>query len=182
MPYYRRNLARLEKLVKVAAVPRTQYDDALHDLQTIEQKVAVAQAQAQAILAQLGGDINLPLEQHPTYLQAQAKVAEAERNLKDSVVVAPFAGIVTNVDTLAAGAYLQPPQAAFSLVSTEHVWVDASPKETELTHVQPGQPVEISVDSYPGQTWHGTAPWKASARPPVPVSRCCRHRTPLATG
>ncbi|WP_225603259.1 HlyD family secretion protein [Pseudomonas sp. PDM09] len=156
IPYYEKNLKRLDTLVSVSAVSKTQYDDARHDLQTTQQKVTVAKAQAQSILAQLGGNIDLPLEQQPSYLQARAKVDEAARNFKNSVVVAPFAGIVTNVDSLAAGAYLQPPQSGFSLVSTEQMWVMASPKETELTHMQPGQPVTITVDSYPGETWHGT--------------------------
>jgi membrane fusion protein (multidrug efflux system) len=155
-PYYQKNLARLEKLVSVSAVSQTQYDDALHNLQTTQQKVAVARAQAQATLAQLGGSLDLPLEQQPTYQQAQARVDEAQRNLSNSVVVAAFAGVVTNVDSLSAGAYLQPPQSGFSLVSSEHMWVAASPKETELTHMQAGQPVTISVDAYPGVTWHGT--------------------------
>ncbi len=156
IPYYEKNLARLDKLVRVSAVSQTQYDEAHHNLQTTQQKVAVAKAQARTTLAQLGGSIDLPVEQQPAYRQAQARVDEAARHLRNSVVVAPFAGIVTNVDSLAAGTYLQPPQSAFSLVSTEHMWVAASPKETELTHMLPGQPVEISVDTYPGVTWHGT--------------------------
>ena len=156
IPYFEKNLRRLDALVSVSAVSKTQYDDARHDLVTTQQRVAVAKAQAQSTLARLGGNVDMPLEHHPSYLQALAKVQEAARNLKNSVVVAPFAGIVTNVDSLAAGAFLQPPQSGFSLVSTEHMWVAASPKETELTHMQAGQPVEIKVDSYPGETWHGT--------------------------
>lgn len=156
IPYHQKNLARLDKLVSVSAVSQTQYDDARQNLEVSQHKVTVAKAKAQAILAQLGGDIDLPLEQQPTYQQAQAKVDDAARNLKNSVVVAPFAGTVTNVDSLAAGAYLQPPQSGFSLVSSEQMWVAASPKETELTHMQTGQPVIITVDSYPGVTWHGT--------------------------
>lgn len=156
LPYYQKNLLRMDKLISVSAVSQTQYDDARHNLEITQQKVAVAKAQAQATLAQLGGQIDLPLEQQPTYQQAQARVDEAERNLKNSVVFAPFAGVVTNVDSLAPGAYLQPPQSGFSLVSSEHLWVAASPKETELTHMRPGQPVTIRVDTYPGVIWHGT--------------------------
>jgi membrane fusion protein (multidrug efflux system) len=46
--------------------------------------------------------------------------------------------------------------AAFGLVSTDHVWVDAQPKETELTWVKPGDPADVTVDTYPGHVWHGT--------------------------
>lgn len=155
IPYYQKNLARLEQLVSVSAVSKTIYDDARHNLETTQQKVAVTKAQAQTILAQLGGRIDLPLESQPSYLQAQARIDEAARNLKSATVVAPFDGIVTNVDSLAPGAYLQPPQSGFSLVASNRLWVAASPKETELTHMQQGQPVVITVDSYPGVTWHG---------------------------
>jgi len=156
LPYYQTNFQRLEKLVSVNAVSKTNFDDAHQDLDNTRQKVAVAKAQAAAALAQLGGKLDTPVEQHPSYLQARAAVNEAERNLRNSVVVAPFDGVVTNVDSLQVGAYLQPPQSAFSLVSSDRLWVAASPKETELTHAQAGQSVTIEVDTYPGVTWHGT--------------------------
>ncbi|VVP92496.1 HlyD family secretion protein [Pseudomonas fluorescens] len=156
LPYYQTNFQRLEKLVSVAAVSKTIYDDAHQDLANTRQQVSVAKAQAAAALAQLGGRLDRPLEQHPSYLQAQAALHEAERNLRNSVVTAPFGGVVTNVDSLQVGAYLQPPQSGFSLVSSEHLWVAASPKETELTNAHVGQGATIEVDTYPGVTWHGT--------------------------
>ena len=156
IPYYEANFQRQEKLFAVSAVSKTSYDDARHDVNSTQQKVAVAKAQAQAVLAQLGGHPETPIEQQPAYLQALATIDEAKRNLENTVVRAPFDGIVTNVDSLEKGAYLQPPQAGFSLVSTERLWVTASPKETELTYMLSGQSVDISVDSYPGVTWHGT--------------------------
>ncbi|WP_256930473.1 HlyD family secretion protein [Pseudomonas sp. D1HM] len=156
LPYYQTNLQRLEKLVSVAAVSKTIYDDARQDLDNTRQQVAVAKAQAATALAQLGGRLDRSLEQHPAYLQAQSALNEAERNLRNSVVTAAFDGVVTNVDSLQVGAYLQPPQSGFSLVSSEHLWVDTSPKETELTHAHPGQGATIEVDTHPGVTWHGT--------------------------
>ncbi|MNB89118.1 putative multidrug resistance protein EmrK [compost metagenome] len=156
LPYFQTNFQRLEKLVSVAAVSKTLYDDAHRDLDNIRQQIAVAKAQAAAALAQLGGRLDRPLEQHPSYLQALAALNEAKRNLRNSVVTAPFDGIVTNVDALQVGAFLQPPQSAFSLISSEHLWVAASPKETELTNARVGQGVTIEVDTYPGVTWHGT--------------------------
>jgi membrane fusion protein (multidrug efflux system) len=35
------------------------------------------------------------------------------------------------------------------------VWVEGNPKETELTHVKPGDHVDVTVDTYPGRTWSG---------------------------
>ena len=57
---------------------------------------------------------------------------------------------------IAPGKYLAASTTAFYLVATDHVWVDANPKETELTYVRPGQPVTVTVDTYPDVEWHGT--------------------------
>ncbi|WP_160108717.1 HlyD family secretion protein [Pseudomonas izuensis] len=156
LAYYQTSFQRQQTLLSVSAVSKTNFDDARHALDSTRQKITVAKATAQMVLAQLGGHIETPVEQQSAYLQAQAAVDEARRNLNNSVVRASFDGIVTNVDSLQVGSYLQPPQSGISLVSADHLWVAASPKETELTHLQPGQPVEISVDSYPGVEWHGT--------------------------
>ena len=156
LAYYQTSFQRQQTLISVSAVSKTNYDDAKHALDSTRQKIAVAKATAQMVLAQLGGHIETPAEQQSTFLQAQAAVDEAQRNLDNSVVRASFDGVVTNVDSLQVGAYLQPPQSGISLVSDDHLWVAASPKETELTHMKPGQPVDIRVDSYPGVQWHGT--------------------------
>lgn len=155
IPFYQKTLDRQQDLTATAAVSKAAYDQAKHDLDAAQQKVAVARAEASATLAQLGGDANQPVEQNPSFLQAKAAVDNAQRNLDHTVVRAPFDGIVTNVSSLQVGAYLQAAQSGFSLVSTSHMWVAASPKETELTYVREGQPVTISVDTYPGVEWKG---------------------------
>jgi membrane fusion protein, multidrug efflux system len=102
--------------------------------------------------------------QHPQFLQANAPVDEAQRQLDDSFVKAPFAGFVTQVSAVAPGKYLAASTTAFYLVATDHVWVDATPKETELTYVRSGQPVTVTVDTYPDAVWHGVV---ASISPAV---------------
>jgi membrane fusion protein (multidrug efflux system) len=52
--------------------------------------------------------------------------------------------------------FLPASTAAFNLVDTDQFWVEAQPKETELTDVRPGEPATITVDTYPGQEWRGT--------------------------
>jgi membrane fusion protein (multidrug efflux system) len=83
-------------------------------------------------------------------------VREAQRQLDHTVVYAPFSGTVTQVPSIAAGKYLSASTTAFYLVDADHVWIDATPKETELTHVRPGQPAVVTVDTYPDIEWHGT--------------------------
>jgi len=156
IPYYEAAFQRQQDLLKTSTASKASFDSAQHDLVAARQKVSVAKATAQATLAQLGGDANQPVEKNPFYLQAQSAVDDAERNLGDATVKAPFDGIVTNVDALQIGKYLPASQPAFSLVSATDLWIEAEPKETELTYVRPGQTATISVDTYPGAVWHGT--------------------------
>ena len=155
IPFYEASFKRQQDLSASAASSRATFDQAKHDLDSAKQKVLVAKAQAQAMLAQLGDDPDQPVEKNPFYVQAQTGVDNAKRDLADTVVHAPFDGVVTNVSSLQVGGYLQASQAAFSLVSSTKVWIGASPKETELTYVRPGQSVTITVDTYPGVEWHG---------------------------
>lgn len=155
LPFYQATFKRQQDLVATSASSRATFDQAKHDLDAAQQKVAVAKAQAQSALAQLGGNADQPVEQNPLYLQAKAKVDEAQRQLNDATIRAPFDGIVTNVNSLQVGSYLQAAQQAFSLVSSDHLWITANPKETELTGIEPGQPVTISVDTYPDARWEG---------------------------
>jgi membrane fusion protein, multidrug efflux system len=154
--YYDREFKRQQDLASKLVASQQAFDKARVNLQNAQQKLASLQEQLAAITANLGGDPDIAVEQHPRYLAAVAQRDEAARELDHAVVRAPFAGIVTNVPALAPGKYLQASVTAFYLVATDHVWVDANPKETELTNVRPGQPVTVTVDTYPDLAWHGT--------------------------
>ena len=154
--YNQRQFDRQRDLINRNVVSELTFDTARRNLQTAQQKSASLNQQLAAIAANLNGDPSIPVEQHPRYRDAVAQRDEAARQLDHTVVKAPFAGIVTNVPSIAPGKYLQSSMTAFYLVATDHVWVDANPKETELTNVRPGQAVTATVDTYPGQEWHGT--------------------------
>jgi membrane fusion protein, multidrug efflux system len=143
-------------LLRTNTVAKAIYDQAHFTLLADQSKLASLKQQAEVQLAKLAGKADIPVTEHPLYLQAKAQVDEAQRQLDDTVVKAPFTGIVTNVPSIAPGKYLQASMTAFFLVATDHVWVDANPKETELTYVRPGQAVKVTVDTYPGREWHGT--------------------------
>jgi membrane fusion protein, multidrug efflux system len=170
---YRQNLAQIEQTKTDVVFYQTTYqrqlelsrrgagtqaalDQAKRDLDTAQERVRVDERQADATLAQLGGDVNGPIESHPRFLQAQSDVDKAKRDLNHSVVTAPMAGIIANADALQVGEYLPAAQPAFNLVATDHVWVEANPKETDLTYMAAGHTAEISVDAYPGREWKAT--------------------------
>jgi membrane fusion protein, multidrug efflux system len=154
--YYDREFRRQQDLAAKSVASQQTFDSARRNLQNAQHKLGSLNQQLAAIVANLNGDPNVPIEQHPRYRDAVAQRDEAARQLDHTMVKAPFAGIATNVPAIAPGKYLQASMTAFYLVSTDHVWIDANPKETELTHVRPGQPVTVTVDTYPGVEWHGT--------------------------
>ena len=149
---YDRNAA----LLPSGSTSKATYDQARYTLETDKSKLQSLRQQAAVQLARLAGNPDIPVTEHPQYLQAKAQVDEAQRQLDHTVVKAPFAGTVTNVPSIAPGKYLAASMTAFFLVDKDHVWVDATPKETELTYVQPGQSVTVTVDTYPDAEWHGT--------------------------
>jgi membrane fusion protein (multidrug efflux system) len=146
---------RYAGLVKNGGVTRADYDNARFLLMADKQAVEAMKVGAAVQLARLGGDPEADVKTLDDYLQAQAKVNEAKRQLDHTVIYAPFSGIATQVETVQPGMYLSAAMAAFGLVSTENVWVEANPKETELTYVKPGDSVDVTVDTYPGRIWKG---------------------------
>ncbi len=156
------NFDRYAVLVRSESVSKANYDQAKFTLAADKRKLESLKQQAQVQLARLGGNPDIPVEEHPQYRQAKALLDEAQRQLDHTVVRAPFNGIVTQVDQLQPGTYLVSQTAALTntgalgLVSTDNLWIDAHVKETDLTHVKPGDPVGIFVDTYPSRLWTGT--------------------------
>ena len=149
------NFNRYSNLVKSGGVTKADFDTARFKLLADGAAVESLKTMAQVQLARLGGNADVDVKETPQYLQAKAQVDEAQRQLDHTVVRAPFDGIATQVDTVQPGMYLSASTAAFGLVSSERVWLEASPKETDLTYVKPGDPVEFTVDTYPGRHWKG---------------------------
>lgn len=147
---------RARRLARVHIVSSTQYDTAHRNLTSAQQALASLEQQLAGVAANLNGHPTGPVQQYPQYASALAARDEAARELAHTVVRAPFDGIVTSVPSIQPGSYLAASATGFYLVDTEEVWVRANPKETELTYVRPGQAATVTVDAYPGETWHGT--------------------------
>jgi membrane fusion protein, multidrug efflux system len=113
------------------------------------------QQQQATVRNQLLGDPELPIERYPQYAEATVALDRARRDLANTVLRAPIAGTATQVTSIQMGRYLTAGMAVFSIIGTDSVWVDANPKETDLTYVRADQPVLITVDAFPARAWRG---------------------------
>jgi membrane fusion protein (multidrug efflux system) len=152
-------LNRDAALAKANAIAPLTLDQARSAAASAQATLASLQQSAQTQLDKLQGDPNLPPERAPSYLQAKAALDEAQRQLNHTTVRAPFEGDVTEVDSLQPGTLVISALSSFSttsavgLVSTTDLWIEANMKETDLTLVKVGDPVSVTVDTYPGKTW-----------------------------
>jgi len=86
--------------------------------------------------------------------RASALQRQAELNLGYTTISAPIDAVVGN-RTLRTGQFVQAGTQLMSLVPATGAYIIANFKETQLTHVQKGQPVDVEVDMFPGQVVHG---------------------------
>ena len=135
------------------AVSESQLDLAATQARSAEAQVDAARNQELAAEAQVGLDKASIQTAAAEVQNSEANVRQAELNLSYTEVKAPEAGYVTH-RTVETGAYIQTGQALLAIVPRQ-IWVVANFKETQLSHMQAGQPVEVKVDAYPQITFHG---------------------------
>lgn len=128
-------------------------DDLEHKVETSAQKLKVLKLDLRRIAVSLGGDVNLPLEEHPAYLAALADLQSAELDLKHVKIYAPANGVVSKTPNV--GQYVHAGNIVLALVGSSDLWVEANFTETDLTHVRPGQEVSVHIDTYPDRAWKG---------------------------
>ena len=166
-------VAQAQAAVTAAEAEAQRADDDLKRYQSVESKavsqsaIDLAQAQAQSADANLQAaysqtnaaeaDVTLSEAGVETATaaiqQAEAKLQQAELNVSYTKIIAPMDGRIT-ARTVQQGNYVQPGQALLALVPRD-VWVTANFKETQLTYMKPGQPVELRIDAYPNRKFKG---------------------------
>lgn len=145
--------ARVAGLQDIGGMPRAALDAANHELEVAQSKTTETQHELDAVLAELGGNPAIAIDDHPAVRNAQAALAKAKLDLERTVVRAPFTGIASKVPDV--GVYVLPALAVLSVVDADRPWVEANLKESQLEHVRVGQRVEIDVDAYSSTKWDG---------------------------
>ncbi len=140
---------RQKALLKSGVVSQSVADDSTLALQRAKGVLNTAEAQVNSTVAALAGDPDIPTDRHPEVMLALAELHGAELDLGHTVVTAPVSGVVSQTARLQSGQYATPAVPILTVVATGHTWVEANFKETELTHMQPGQPVSLHFDAFP---------------------------------
>lgn len=146
-------------LAKTNAIAPQTLDQARSTLASAQATLASLKQNVAMQQSKLLGNPNLPPEKAPAFMQAKATYDEDMRQLSHTTVRAPFEGDVAEVDSLQPGTLVISALSSFSttsavgIVSTTDVWIEANMKETDLTRVKVGNPVSVTIDTYPGKTW-----------------------------
>ncbi len=157
----RKDAIRAKNLFAKEAIPRERYErlTTAFDVQTARvqsarqdlRKARAAYAAQKAVLAEALAAI---VYQKSVIKQGKASLELARLNVGYTRICAPTDGYVTK-KSVQVGNQVQPGQPLMAIVPLSETWVTANYKETQITHMKPGQDVDIDVDTYPGVTFHG---------------------------
>src|SRR5690242_16173347 len=150
-----RDVQRKSSLVQSNVGSQLDLDKSSTDLVTAQAQQQLVKQQQSNSLTQLLGDPDLPLEEFPAYLQAQAARDDAQRNLDLTTVRAPINGTATQVEQIQLGRFVAAGTPVFSVMDVGNPWVDANPKESDFTYVAVGQDVTLEVDAFPSHVFKG---------------------------
>jgi membrane fusion protein (multidrug efflux system) len=130
-------------------------DTSMGNLIQAKQILEFVRQQQETVKVKLGGGPEASIDAFPDYMQASAGGEDAERNLRNTKVLAPIDGVATQVPEIQLGRVAAAGQPVFAVVANTGLWVDASPKESDLTYVHAGLPATVSVDAFPDREWKG---------------------------
>lgn len=150
--YADKELAREQQLASGGVASQQQLDQAVQAARDAHDRLIVAQQQAQA--AKLTAGDNGPIDAHPAVMQAEAALQRARLNESYTTVTAAQDGVVTKVEQVQRGSYINAAQPLFWLVSGRP-YVEANFKEDQLAHMRVGQPASLKIDAVPGPPLRG---------------------------
>jgi membrane fusion protein (multidrug efflux system) len=150
--YLTREAARQRMLAASGTAAMTKLDEAQNAAVVARDRVAIVRNRLARMLAVLGGDPEMPTDEHPLVREKKAERDRAALDLERTTIRAPIDGTAVNVK-LQRGEQVKAATPFFVVVSTTRPWVEANMKETDLTYVKPGQKASIVLDVYPDVTW-----------------------------
>lgn len=149
-----KDLARYEKLLQRDAVTLQQYDAARTDYEAKRARYEMMSRQRAATGTVVDVSRRRMTQSEAAIELARAQVEAAELDLSYCVITAPCDGYTSRKE-IQTGQLVNPGQTLLDVVDSGELWITANYKETQLRHIGPGSPVEITVDAVPGITFAG---------------------------
>lgn len=170
--FARTELRRARQLSGEGIASRQDVDTAQHALQQAESQLMAADQARIAALVAIGGDPNIEVAQHAGVREAAARLERARLALSYTEVLAPQAGVVTRVDQVQVGTFVNTGQPLFWLIAGEP-WVEANFKEDQIENMRPGQSAELRIDTFGGRRFEARvasfSPGTGSTFSPLPA-------------
>ena len=138
------NLNRRVQLVKDGAIDKESFQHAKEAVELAKANLTTSQNQLEANQALL---LDGPLSEQPQIQSAVSNLKQAWLNLERTKIRSPIKGYVARRNAQ-VGQAVSVGGALMAVVTTDQMWLDANFKETQLTHMRIGQPVEIHFDLY----------------------------------
>ena len=138
------NLNRRVQLVKDGAIDKESFQHAKEAVELAKANLTTSQNQLEANQALL---LDGPLSEQPQIQSAVSNFKQAWLNLERTKIRSPIKGYVARRNAQ-VGQAVSVGGALMAVVTTDQMWLDANFKETQLTHMRIGQPVEIHFDLY----------------------------------
>ena len=138
------NLNRRVQLVKDGAIDKESFQHAKEAVELAKANLTTSQNQLEANQALL---LDGPLSEQPQIQNAVSNLKQAWLNLERTKIRSPIKGYVARRNAQ-VGQAVSVGGALMAVVTTDQMWLDANFKETQLTHMRIGQPVEIHFDLY----------------------------------
>ncbi len=174
-----KEMNRVEKMLKDGAATQQQFESVKAEFETSKAQLDMLKKQYEASSSQASGAQSQAEGQKSQIVLAQAivkqreaELALAQTQLDNTIIKAPFDGIVSK-KSIEVGQYLQVGTPVCSAVDYTNLWVSANFKETQIEEVRPEQIVDVKIDAFPHalikgkvQSFGGATGAKFSLLPP----------------
>lgn len=155
LEFRQREYERQASLSRNGYAAQSAMDQAQNALRAAQATAAKTQQGVASALAALAGNPDIATDSHPLVQEALAKRDKAKLDLERTIIVAPTDGIVTQTAKLNPGQFLAAGGTAVDMVRSDTTYLEANFKETDLTHLTPGQDAAVTLDVYPDVELHG---------------------------
>ena len=86
--------------------------------------------------------------------ELRGRIEQQRLDVADRTIASPVDGVMDRTFAQ-VGEYVRPGQRLAIVHDPKRVWIEANVKETQIRKLIVGQPVEVRVDAYPGEVFHG---------------------------